>query len=277
MWKQRLKKFIDNPLFALAFLRTKLQWKPHADDNIKEYSSYIFLSGKDTIAAITSTDRSIIRVGDGTFGYLLGSSIYFNNWHFRYNHTFAKKLEHVMKNGQDNNILFCYPHTFVKKTKAEFESEGIGAEWGIWTPAKIMLRKFLRTDKQYGDSVCFHPRYNSNIDFFAIKKYLNTKHVIIITSNTERFKDIKLGQSTTLIEAPSSDAWQVYEDLEKKGLAAAGALKVPKNEILFMISAAEAAKVMIYDLTKLGYTAWDTGQFFDMAAKEITALGNLTN
>ncbi len=274
MWSQRFKKFLDNPILVFTFLRTKLYWKFIADSRIREYANYKFLSGPQTIAAITQTDRSIIRVGEGTFGYLLGSSIYFNNWHFRYDRAFAQKLEAVMKGGQDNNILFCYPHTFVKKTKTEFVCEGIGLEWRIWVPLKVMLKSFLRTDKTYGDAVCFHPRYNPNINFQAIKNYLDTKHIVIITSNIERFSDIKLGKSTTFISGPSSDAWQVYAELTQKGLVVVKEKNIPAEEVLFMISAAEAAKVMVYDLTKLGYIAWDTGQFFDLAAKEIATLGS---
>ncbi len=274
MFQQRFKKFLDNPFLIYTFLRIKLYWRQIADKRSAAYTSHRFLSGTETITAITSSDRSIIRAGDGTFGYLLGSSIYFNNWQFRYNRAFAKKLETVMKDGQDNNILFCYPHTFIKKTKTQYEAEGIGAEWNIWIASKVMLRDFLQTGREYGDALSFHPKFNPGIDFVAIKNYLDTKHVVIITSNIERFADIKLGKSTTLIEGPSSDAWQVYEELTQKGLDAVTEKNLPPSEVLFMISAAEAAKVMVYDFTKLGYTAWDTGQFFDMAAKEISALSS---
>ncbi|MBY0538586.1 GT-D fold domain-containing protein [Patescibacteria group bacterium] len=272
MWRQRVKKFLDNPILILTFLRTNLYWRHIADTKSKDYLNYKFLSGAQTITAITETDRSIIRIGDGTFGYLFGSSIYFNNWQFRYNRAFAKKLETVLKDGQDSNTLFCFPHTFITKSNEQFIHEGIAHEWPIWIAAKVILKKFLRTDKQYGDALAFHPKYNPHIDFAAIKNYLDTKHIIIITSNIERFTDIKLGKSTTLIEGPSSDAWQVYEELTQKGLAVVTEKNLPANEVLFMISAAEAAKVMVYDLAVLGYTAWDTGQFFDLAAKEIGSL-----
>lgn len=272
MWKQRFKKFLDNPVLVFTFLRTKIFYTWVADVRSKEYANYHFLSGPETIAEITSKDQSIIRVGDGTFGYLLGSSIYFNNWQFRYDRVFAKKLEAVMTEGQASNILFCFPHTFIRKSKEQFQHEGIALEWRIWIASKVILKKFLRADKSYGDALSFHPKYNPNIDFTAIKNYLDTKHIVIITSNIERFTDIKLGKSTTLIEGPSSDAWQVYEELTQKGLKAVQEQNLPQTDVLFMISAAEAAKVMVYDLTNLGYTAWDTGQFFDMAAKEIGAL-----
>ena len=47
-----------------------------------------------------------------------------------------------------------------------------------------------------------------------------------------------------------------------------------QNEILILISMGSAAKVLVYDLMKLNYTAWDTGQFFDLAFKEIKNLSN---
>lgn len=273
MWKQRLKKLFDNPLVVVSYLRNRLWYRFIADLVSSKYSKQVnFLSGKDTLTALTARDTSIIRIGDGTFGYLMGSSIYFNNWQFIYNRGFAKKLNEVLKHGQSANILFCVPHMFVTKNKAEFETEGIGAEWPIWTAAKVMLKDYLIPGHTYGDATCFHPRYNPDINFRDLKNYLDTKHVIIVTSNTERFASLTLGQSTTLIEAPSSDAWQVYETLEKQVLEKIKDRNLKPTEVLIMISAAEAAKVMIYNLSTQGYTAWDTGQFFDLAAKEFSLL-----
>jgi len=269
MWQKRLYKFLDNPFVLLAYVRAHYTYPKIADRESKDYDEYNFLNNRETIKAITENDRSLIRVGDGTFGYLNGSGIYFNNWRFRYNKSFAHKLKDILINGQEENILFCYPHTFIKKNKGSYTREGAQNEWQIWVLGKVLMRQFLRKDKVYGDALCFHPRYNLGIDFLAIKDYLAAKHVVIITSNTPRFRDIKLGMSTTLIEAPTNDAWRSYERLEKEALETVAAKGLKATEVLFMVSAAEAAKVMVYNLTKAGYTAWDTGQFFDLAAQEI--------
>lgn len=217
-------------------------------------------------------DRSIIRVGDGTFGYLSGASIYFNDWQFRYDRTFAKKLEWVIAEGQEENILFSYPYRFILDSRDDFQKRGAENEWPIWVTAKAKLGKYLKPGRTYGDALCFHPRYNPEIDFAALERYFLSKNVIIITANVVRFKDIQLGKSTTLIEAPSSDAWQSYPQLEQQALDLVKNNGWSSKEVLLMISAAEAAKIMVYDLTKAGYIAWDTGQFFDLAAKEISGL-----
>lgn len=273
MWKQRLKKFLDNPFVVFYFLINRIYYRLVADKISDSYKTKItFLSGKDTLETLLKKDTSIIRIGDGTFGYLMGSGIYFNNWRFKYNRKFSKELQCVLKNGQNDNILFCVPHTFTNKNKADFIKEGIGNEWQIWTAAKVILNNYLIPGHTYGDATCFHIRYNPDINFPALKKYLDTKHIIITTSNIERFKDLKLGLSTTLIEAPSSDAWRVYKRLEEEITKTISDKKLNPKDVLIMISAAEAAKVMIYNLSLKGFTAWDTGQFFDLAAKEFALL-----
>ncbi len=273
MLKDWLYKFLDNPMVVFSYARSHYIYPHIADRESKDYDHYSFFDSRETIKALLENNQSLIRIGDGTFGYLNGHSIYFQNWHFRYNRSFARKLRDVLMNGQDENILFCYPHTFVRKDRQTYRKEGIENEWQIWVAAKVLMKRFLRKEKVYGDALCFHPRYNLDINFPAIKKYLDTKHVLIITTNIERFRDIKFGMSTTLIEGPANDAWQAYEHLEKEALKTVSAKGFKTNEVLFMVSAAEAAKVMVYDLTKAGYIAWDTGQFFDLAAKEISVPG----
>jgi hypothetical protein len=273
MWRQKIKKLRDNPFVVVSYLKNRIWYRFIADRYSDSYKDKVrFISGTETIKALVSKDTSLIRIGDGTFGYLMGSSIYFNNWQFRYNRNFAKKLHHALKHGQNGNILFCVPHTLTNKSKAEFIKEGIANEWLIWTAAKVLLKEYLIPSHTYGDATCFHPRYNQNIDFKALKDYLDTKHVIIVTSNIERFTNLKLGLSTTLIPAPSSDAWKVYEQLETNVIETIKKLQLTQSNTLVMISAAEAAKVMIYNLSNKGYTAWDTGQFFDLAAKEFDLL-----
>jgi len=276
MLKERFKKFVDNPLVVFSHLRKYFFWTLIADKASNNYKSFTFLNEIETIEEITSKNISLIRVGDGTFGYLSGSSIYFNNWEFRYNRTFAKKLDLILKNGQNENILLCFPHQFILKTKQKFTKEKIENEWHIWITAKILLGRYLIPGHHYGSSFCFHPKHNPNIDFAALRKYISSKNVIIISSNVDRFADVKLGLSTTLIEAPSSDAWKVYESLEEKTLTTIKNNNWSHSEVLIMVSAAEAAKVIVFNLASAGYTAWDTGQFFDLAAKEFSTLATNT-
>ena len=85
---------------------------------------------------------------------------------------------------------------------------------------------------------------------------------------------MELGATTTFIEAPGSDAWQSYDDIHKK-LITALQHHHNKEDSLILVSMGSAAKVLVYDMSLLGYTAWDTGQFFDLAFTEIQKMKNL--
>lgn len=274
MWRNRLKKFKDNPWLLFFFVRTHLYYRFIADKVSKKYSQVKFLDGNETIAYAIKHNMSLVRVGDGTFGYLAGSGIYFNNWQFIYNRPFAHRLYKALTEGQEQNILHCYPYRFALKTKREFIEENIGNEWPIWILAKVMMSQLINPTRTYGDSFCFHPRYTKNIDFKLLKQYFSQKHIIIITSNIDRFQNTRLGKTTHFVEAPNSDTWRCHQELEEKAVAIVEKTNISKSDILFIISTAEAAKVMVYDLAKQGYTAWDTGQFFDLATKEVAMLAD---
>ena len=107
-----------------------------------------------------------------------------------------------------------------------------------------------------------------------IQRFFQTKHIIIITSNIERFQSMSLGKTTDFINTPQSDAWQSYKIIKQSLLSLIKEKNFSQNEILILISMGSAAKVLVYDLMKLNYTAWDTGQFFDLAFKEIKNLSN---
>ena len=81
--------------------------------------------------------------------------------------------------------------------------------------------------------------------------------------------------TTDFIEAPKSDAWQAYEKIKNNLLQLIKNKNFEKNNTLMLISMGSAAKVLVFDLMKLGYTAWDTGQFFDLAFKEIKNINEI--
>ncbi|HXK38350.1 MAG TPA: GT-D fold domain-containing glycosyltransferase [Candidatus Paceibacterota bacterium] len=268
----KFRKALDNPLVVFSYIWRHTYQRLVADKDADIYGKVRFLSETETLDELMNHSRSMIRAGDGTFGYLMGASIYFNNWHFRYNRAFARILLSSLKEAEAEGILLCFPHEQITRKKEEYRLANIPHEWSIWISAKILARKLLREGSTYGNSMCFHPKHNKHIDFPRIKHFLSTRHVYIVTSGVERFTDIKLGLSTTFIEAPANDAWRVYTQLEDSVLRVIRTNGHQKNEVLIMISAAEAAKVMILDLHRQGYVCWDTGQFFELACKQIAAL-----
>ena len=271
VWKNRVCKFLDNPLAFFPFLKKRLYYDFIADDQIKYYKDFKYLNFEDTLNEIIDKNRSIVRFGDELFDMLQGIGLYYGDWRQKYSKDLAKRMEEVISS-RDPRLLVCFNPEFILKTKKEFISEGIGNQWHFWTNSKIFLKNYYHKDIVYGSALCFTPRYNKNINYQKLKDYFLKKHIVIVTSSTDRFKNIELGKTTDFIEAPKSDAWQSYEMIKGKIISLVENKSWPRENILILASMGSAAKVLTYDLTKLGYTTWDTGQFFDLAAREIENL-----
>lgn len=268
-----LKKIEDNPKSIYSYLIKKIYYRRIADKNSNYYRNIKYLSPKDTINYIIDNNTSLVRYGDGTFSYISGISIYFNGWHFRYNKNFCRRLLSTL-NRDEKKVLACFPLPQITKTKKEYKNDGIENEWNIWVLSKVLAKKYLKTSSIYGDSHCFHPKY-SDIDYNKLKEYLSSKNIIIVSSSIELVKNLKLGKSLDTVRAPSNDAWEEYDSIFSSITEIIKNNNYKKEEVLVMASLCEAAKVLVYDLSDLGYTAWDTGQFFILAEREISKFNTL--
>lgn len=267
----RSKKFLDNPRAILYFLRRNFYDNFVADKYVPFYKKIHFLNPKETFNYIIDNNCSIVRFGDGEFSLMRGASVYFNGWRQKYSNDLKDGLITALSS-REKNILICLPGEYLTRSKIDLATTNQESEYRFWVNAKVLCKKYIHKDAIYGSCFAFYPRFNTSINFLKLKEYLQTKEVVIITSNTSRFENIELGRKTYLIEAPSSDSWDKKKEItasfkkltEEKGLS--------KEKTLIMVSTGSAAKVVTYNLAMEGYTAWDAGQFFDVAYKNIKEL-----
>jgi hypothetical protein len=266
-WRNRIRKFYDYPLAIVPFLKKQLYYRWISDRYIPLYRTVRFLSYKETIEEILTNNRSIVRFGDEVFDMLLGIGLYFNNWRQKYDPTLAARLKEVLASS-DNRLLVSFNPELVFKTRAEMDTLGIGNEHQFWTNSRVYMKDYIHFDRSYGSALSFHERYNTTLPYERIIEHLRWKHLIIVASNTARFLDKQFGLTTDYIEGPASDAWSSYTQLlgDVKRVAAG----YEKGKTLILTSLGPTSKVMVYDLTKEGYAAWDTGQFFDLALKKLS-------
>lgn len=272
MWKNRFQKFLDNPQAIIPFSKKYLYYNYIADKQLKYYKDFHYISYEETLTTIMDNNKSIVRFGDELFDMLQGVGLYYGNWRQKYDPLLAKRLKEIASSNNPK-LLICFNPEFILKTKEEFKKEGILNQYHFWTNSKMFLKDYYHKDIIYGSALCFTPRFNTTIDYKKLKSYFLTKHIIIVTSTILRFDGMKLGISTTFIESPTSDAWQQYDVIKKKLTILLEDKNFSKDNTLILISMGSAAKVLVYDMTLLGYTSWDTGQFFDLAFKEIQKIG----
>jgi len=266
IWSNRLKKFRDYPLAIFPFFRKYLYYNRVADSYIPLYKEVVFLDYQETVDEILYNHKSIVRFGDDVFDLLLGIGLYFNNWRQAYSPSLALRLKEVLA-ANNPNLLVCFNPEFILKTKAEFVAAGIGEQHHFWTHSKVFLKDYIHVGQRYGSALSFQERYNASIPYDKLVQHLKSKHLVIVASNTARFNNQKLGLTTTYIEAPSSDAWDSYDGIMKKVMSTVGSL--PTRDTLVLTSLGPTSKVMVFDLAQAGYTAWDTGQFFDLALQKL--------
>lgn len=270
IWKNRVQKFLDYPPALIPFIKKRLYYDFIADRYLPFYRNFKYLGYQETIAAAIEGNRSIVRFGDELFDMLQGIGLYFGDWRQRYSPSLARRLKEVISS-TDPRLLICFNPELILKSRKEFEEAGIPEQYQYWTNSKVFLKNYYHPEIMYGSALSFHPRYNPDIDYAKLARFFATKHVLIVTSGTERFKEIRLGKSTCFIEAPKSDAWQQYEAIHQLVREELSRIN-NKDDSLVLVSIGSAAKVLVYDLMKEGYVAWDTGQFFDLAAGEIARL-----
>jgi Glycosyltransferase GT-D fold len=271
IYRNRAQKLLDNPSAIFYFVKRKAYDQFTADSYVPMYRELHFLSPEESLNYIIDNDSSIVRLGDGEFGLMRGASVYFNDWRQKFNKDLQRGLLGILAS-KSTNMIICLPGDHLTKTKEELEKIGKGDEFNYWINSKVLLHKYVQKDRVYGSSFAFYPAINTGINYTKLKEYFLKKNVVIVTSSLERFKDISLGKSTHLIEAPKSDGWDklaeirtAFHELVKKN-------NYLPEEVLVMVSMGPAAKVFVYELAEQGYTAWDAGQFFDLAYKNIQAL-----
>lgn len=270
IWKNRVQKFLDYPPALVPFLKKRLYYDFVADRYLSAYKDFKYLGYQETIEAAIEDNRSLVRFGDELFDMLQGIGLYFGDWRQTYSPGLARRLKEVISS-TDPRLLICFNPELILKTRQEFKDAGIPEQYQFWTNSKVFLKDYYHPEMVYGSALCFHPRYNPNIDYAKLARFFAGKHILIVTSGTERFKEIALGKTTRLIEAPKSDAWQCYEAIWQSVLEELSRID-NREDALVLVSMGSAAKVLVYDLMKEGCVAWDTGQFFDLAAEQIALL-----
>lgn len=225
-----------------------------------KYRELKLLEGNKTIKQLVAHPKSLVRFGDGEMELMLGSSVYYQDWHQKYDPLLAKRLREIF---QTKDIYKGIVLKFLTPSDAELKSKGL---LFIWCQMRCELWKHLNPDETYLDAHAF--RENPGIDLGLIFSFVKTRQVVFVNSSEESFAKLKKAvPSAQFIQAPKSNAWLVYPQLLKQTLDYAKKNKLDKKKALFLCSVGPAAKPMIVDLTKEGYLAWDTGYFFEMSVK----------
>lgn len=222
-----------------------------------KYSKYLnILNGYDTVDFLQKTQNSFCRFGDGEIAIMRGESIPFQ----KYDEKLSEKMMHILGVNEPKlsigiNYFYLNPVDKVNQFTRNFLN------------AMAQQRKFLikhcNRDMVYIDAAITqvyqnYYHYDFELHFKRMQLLFTDKDITVVCGKSaiDNIEHNALSVSRTLeyIYAPEKNAYSQYDQILER------AVKIDKNRIICVILG-PTAKVLVYDLYKMGYTAWDIGHY----------------
>lgn len=259
--KQIFKNIIGSPGYFLKeywhfFSYYKIFSRP-------SYNGCKFLNGEETIDRLLKTRKSFIRLGEGEFSILYGLNV--DLYKEKHNADLRKYLLEIVESYNENSpYLLAVPVMPVR----EISYSGIKKEKnsGFWYKTEAFMSQRIKKELYYGDPLVFKRVLNENIKSSLLWQ---GKAVLLVGSMAELLKNkqIESNRGQYLIKAPVGDSFRQWKDIFKNITEAIKNNNLKKEEIIILISLGPAAKVLVYELSKKGFRAYDMGTYFDLRYK----------
>lgn len=199
-------------------------------------------------------EKSIIRFGDGEIAIMNGKNIVYQP----FNEELANNLLEIV-NSKNKDVLICLPNIFGDMNDLRFKDKY------FHTKFLFQYRNYFKNEvssSRFGNTfmsrpyMIFKDKEKSEEYFLKIKELWNQKDIVIVEGEKSKsgvgntlFSNTK---SIERIICPSENAFSKSEDIMIQ------IQKMDKNK-LFLFALGPTAKIIIYDLVKLGYRAIDIG------------------
>lgn len=217
-----------------------------------------FLSINETLQQIIDKEKAFIRYGDGEFIIMNGGSIHYQDADKNLEDRLKKIINEYIHSNGEGRYLLGMPVPFFECSGLKLSQKRVWVS--SWAKARYNYKKrFDLRNVHYGDAFLFSKQYEEEYK----RIWIDVENVIFVHNNkiySEKFKSI-YNIETTFIKVPSKNAFSEYDDILKRIL-----IELEKNRNknnIVLISAGPSAKVLVYDLSKIGIKAIDTGHCWD--------------
>ncbi|WP_195986768.1 GT-D fold domain-containing glycosyltransferase [Clostridium sp. D53t1_180928_C8] len=222
---------------------------------LKYFINLNILNNDKSINEIVTTNKSLVRYGDGEMSIILGGYINFQ----KYDAQLAQRLKEILMS-DDNNIIIGIP-VAIKNTKG-YNKKATDFWNQNMDTGRMHWNKLCNSKKIYCNAsmtrlfIDYEDKDNSIRWFNRFKDIWSNKDILLIEG-----KESKLGINNDLfnnsnsidrIIAPSKDAYDRYEEILES------IIKHCKNKLV-LLSLGPTATILAYDLAKKGIRALDIG------------------
>ncbi len=240
-------KMIDNLKYELA-------------DELKGIRLPKVLNQFESVEAILNSDKSVARFGDGEFNLILGNAIGFQE----YDEELSRRLKEILTT-KDEGMLIGISRRFGSLDDVDAQ---VRAYWrGFMADHRAELYTMLDFNKTYIDTcMTAHSievedhlteecRADTEKYYNLVRQIWDGKDITIIKGEgTEKFENdiYDNAKSVSYIYGPKEHAFRDYQRIFEE------AKKLPKDRLIIAVLG-PTAKVLAYDLHKLGYRVLDLG------------------
>ena len=245
------------------------------DDAIYEYDftpnnyrKINILSKKESMRLILDQRKSFVRTGDGECKIIMGLNQPFQ----KYNVEIAEGLIRILRNENDNLLVGINGNYYT--SLYSMGNPYFYRRYGY--DLRQVYEKYIDPEKVYIHAAITGYQFGKEKSVECIEQYelwreaFRDQNIIIVCGegilDKLEYDVFELASSKQFIYGPRKNAWDVHEELIKKIKE-----KATKNDIIIFILGM-AGKVMILELTELGYTCWDVGhlaKFYNAFRKEL--------
>lgn len=222
------------------------------------YSNKIdILTTQQTLELLEKEKFSFLRFGDGEIAIIKGKPIPFQE----YNPDLAQRLSELLK-VKDDKLKIGIPYYYM--TPVENLNDFTKGFARALPSQRSFLIKNCRKDMTYVDTCITqiyqtYETYDFENYYTKMQQLLSDKDVTVVCGEgvLERleYNALDVCKSVEYIYAPSMNAYSEYDEILKQ------ILRTDKNRLICVVLG-PTAKVLVYDLHKEGYQAWDMGHYF---------------
>ena len=235
-------------------------WVNVLDDFFKSFKgcSAKILNSEETVKYILDNKKSIIRLGDGEFNILNGKDISYQKYSKQLKEELNNVLELYFKSKGDCEYLLCVPKYFMECSGFKLMKKRIYI--ASWAYSREQFQKNFPQDILYGDAFLFK-RENEEI-YEKIWVNSNYKTCVFIHNDkkyAEKFEN-EYNIKTKFIKINSRNAYEQINDIKLKVL---DYINEDRKNVIVLISAGPAGKILVKDLSRKGIFSIDTGHCWD--------------
>lgn len=217
------------------------------------------LSPEETVDIVLKQNKSIIRLGDGEFNILNGKDILYQ----KYSISLEKAIRNILKEyfikSKDCKYIVCVPKFFMSCNGIKLIKKRVYIS--SWSYSRKVFQREFPQDIVYGDAFLFAKQNKKTYE--KLWKKADKNKCIFIHNNEKYARDFEKNYEipTSFIKINEKNAYEEIERIEKETIQKIE--ETNEKDVIVIISAGPAGKVLVYDLTNKGILAIDAGHCWD--------------